>query len=500
MAVYEVADVDGAFAGSVAGFAGMLAELGDPLADVVSHDELEGWLQRAGRSLLRSLLQEHLDLRAAREVRRADVVAAGEVRARTRVESGHVRVLTTVFGPVMVRRLAYRAAGARNLYPADAVLNLPEHSFSHGLRRLAAVEAGRGSFEQAQAAIGRATGVVVGKRQVEALAARAVADVEGFWAGRRPSRCPDDVALVLTFDGKGVVMRPGSLRPATAKAAARGGNKLGTRLSRGEKRNRKRMAEVGCVYDAVPGVRTPADVLARGDTAQAPAPVAAAKWLTASVEADAAEVIATGFDEAERRDPGRRRDWIVLVDGQAWQIDAIQAEAARRHVTVTIVADFVHVLEYLWKAGWCFFTEGDRAIEDWIARQARRLLEGHADAVADTIRRTADANGLDPARRRNADTAAGYLQRLAPHLRYDHALANGWPIATGIIEGAVRHLVKDRMDITGARWSLTGAETILQLRTLIANGELHEYWRHHLRQQQHRNHTSRYRDNLTLAA
>ncbi|MGH4019735.1 MAG: ISKra4 family transposase, partial [Pseudonocardiaceae bacterium] len=109
-------------------------------------------------------------------------------------------------------RIAYRAPGAANLYPADAALNLPTGKHSHGLRRLAAVEATRGSFEQAGAALERATGVGVGKRQVEALAGAAAADVASFYAQPERPACPDADLLVLTFDGKGIVMRPEALR------------------------------------------------------------------------------------------------------------------------------------------------------------------------------------------------------------------------------------------------------------------------------------------------
>lgn len=203
-----------------------------------------------GREVQRRLYQGHLDVRAACGERRCGVVVDGVARAR--VENGHDRPLATVFGEVTVTRMAYRAPGARNAYPADAELNLPEEKYSHGLRRLAAAEAPRGSFDDAAAAIARTTGVRVGKRQVEELARRAAADVDAFYAGRRPAPAPEDHALVLTADGKGIVMRPGSLRPATVKAAAAGRNKLATRLSPGEKRGRKRMAELAGVYDRKP--------------------------------------------------------------------------------------------------------------------------------------------------------------------------------------------------------------------------------------------------------
>jgi hypothetical protein len=125
------------------------------------------------------------------------------------------------------------------------------------------------------------------------------------------------------------------------------------------------------------------------------------------------------------------------------------------------------------------------------------VLEGHATKVAGTIRRQATNARLDQAHRKPADDAAAYLTNKAPHLDYPTALQNRWPIATGIVEGACRHLVKDRMDITGARWGLTGAEAILKLRALKANGDFNDYWRYHLNQEHHHVHESRYLNHVT---
>jgi hypothetical protein len=400
-----------------------------------------------------------------------------------------------------VQRAAYRATGVVNLYPADAILNLPVEKHSHGLRRLAAIESTRGSFASAADAIGRATGVGIGKRQIETLTRAAAADIDAFYTGRRVQPCADGVLLILSADGKGIVMRPDALRPATAKAAATSTTKLATRLSKGEKRNRKRMAEIGAVYDAAPVARTPDDIITAGTTHTAkPGPVAAGKWLTGSVAHDTTHVIGAVFDEAQRRDPDHARIWIALVDGNNQQIERIRTEARRRGVTVHIVCDFIHVIEYLWRAAWCFFPEGDKAAEAWVAQHARRVLAGRPGITAAAIRRKATHAGLTSEQRRNADTAAAYLLNKRPYLRYDHALAQGWPIATGIIEGACRHLVKDRMDITGARWGLHGAEAILKLRAVVSNSDFDDYWAFHLRQEHQRVHLARYRQDFALAA
>jgi hypothetical protein len=304
-------------------------------------------------------------------------------------------------------------------------------------------------------------------------------------------------------------MIPSALREATAKAALRARRKLATRLSAGEKNGRKRMAELAAVYDAIPVPRTTADVIGQPNHGGGrPAdkrrgPKATGKWLTASVVDDIAVVVAAGFDEATRRDPKQQRTWVVLVDGNRTQIEAIKAEAARRDATVHIVVDFVHVLEYLWKAAWSLFYPGDPAAERWVAEQAVKILDGNAGRVAAGIRRRATRFGYSSTERAGADECANYLSAKQTYLGYDTALAAGWPIATGVIEGACRHLVKDRMDITGARWSLPGAEAVLRLRALTANADFDAYWAFHLRQEHQRIHCRRYqphRDELALAA
>ena len=480
-----------AFAASRDRFERMLGRLEGPEAGQSMHGELEEWLEAEGRELLRQMLQDHLDLREQRE-RRLERVAGSDGVVRSSVEPGHGRGLLTVFGEVAVRRLAYRRRGHVNLHPADADLNLPIELHSHGLRRLAVVEATRGSFDGVREATRRSTGQRLGKRQLEALAQRAAIDFDAFYEQRKGRTGEVGDVLVISCDGKGIVMRPDALRAATAQAAARSTTKLATRLSKGEKRNRKRMAEVGSVYDAEPVPRTPAAILAGSGTGSPPSPRTRNKWLMASVVEDAAAVVSRVFDEAQRRDPEHRRTWVALVDGNNHQIDRVQAEARDRHVDVTIVVDFIHVLEYLWKAAWSFYDEGDPAAERWVRDRAQEVLAGQAGRVAAALRRRAARDHLDSAGRASIDECATYLTRKQPFLDYPTALERGWPIATGVIEGACRHLVKDRMDITGARWGLDGAEAVLKLRAVVSNGDFAEYWRYHLAHEHERVHRSRY--------
>jgi len=506
-----------AFCASRAAFDALTVTLGGAEAGCWTHDQLEDHLETRGREVLRLLLQDHLDLRAIREQQAVgqqpvQPVTDADGIGHRKVEQGHVRHLATMFGKVRVTRCAWRADGARNLYPADAALNLPQRLHSHGLQRRAAIEAARGSFQAAEQAVTRQCGKVAGKRQVEQLTVAAASDIDAFYRRSAPQPCSDDTLLVCSTDGKGVVMRPEALREATRKAAvAKPTNTYQTRLASGEKQGRKRMATLGTVYDTDPAPRRPHDVITPAITLNAApdgdggrrrrkGPVAAAKWLTGSVATTSEQVISAVFDQAAQRDPTHRRRWIVLVDGARHQLELIRSEAERRGVTIHILVDFIHVLEYLWKAAWCFHHDADPAAEPWVATHALRILDGEVDAVIAALHQQATDAGLTAQGRKGVDTCIGYLQAKREFLGYDTALAAGWPIATGVIEGACRHLVGDRLDITGARWGLQGAEAVLKLRALHTNGDFDTYWRFHLAQEHRRVHQARYKAPPALAA
>jgi hypothetical protein len=463
----------------------------------MTHSELETLITEEGREIQRRLLQGHLDLRAESERVETSVRGAdGVVRTHRRSRG---RGLMTVFGLVTAMRVAYGARRGASLFPLDASLNLPVELHSHGLRRLAAIEAARGSFDATVEAIERSTGTLVQKRQVEELAERAAQDFDAFYD--RPesaeAAASEKELLVLSLDGKGIVMRREELREATRQKAESAEHKLGRRLSKGEKKDRKRMATVAAVYDLAREARGPEDVLGElrpvRDAAK-PRPRAQNKRVWASVDKSAAAVTSEVFEEAWRRDRECRRRWVVLVDGDRHQIARVRAEAKRRGLTndITIVVDFIHVLEYLWDAAWCFFDEGDKDAEAWVTERAYAVLRGRSSHVAAGIRRSATRRGLIADERKGADDCADYLIAKRTMLHYDRYLRAGLPIATGVIEGACRHLIVDRLDITGARWSVRGAEAILRLRSLRSSSDFDDYWRFHLDAEHARNHASRY--------
>jgi len=487
-----------------------------------SADAAEQAVTGDGRAVELAVLQGFFDTRAAAE---AAARAAGQLPCprdaagieHRRVESGHVRHQATTVGCVTVRRLAFRARGAENLYPGDAELNLPRGLHSHEIAKMAAIESARGSFADATAAITRRCGPVAAPAQVRALAISAAADFDAFYTARVHTPGPDVDLLVLSADAKGIVMRPEDLREGTRKAAqaaaARGGA-LGDQHA-----GRKRMATLGTVYDAKPSPRRPHDVITittadkhkpglrkktRTDLEAAgkrPGPKAFNKWLTGSVADDADQVIARMFAQAIDRDPDHRRIWIVLVDGAVPQLEAIKTQAAACGVDIHIVIDFIHVLQYLHAAARAAHPGTPAAAEQALAAWALACLNGRSTHVAAELADLQDSPDTRPEEdRKPIRDAVTYLTNKAEHLRYDTALAKGWPIATGVIEGACRHLIGDRLDITGARWSLAGAEAVLKLRALVANDDFDAYWAFHLKQEHRRNHQTRYQQDYLLTA
>jgi hypothetical protein len=464
----------------------------------LEHGEIESFLHREGTELLRRLLQAHLDLRAAQEVVQANVVGSeGEVRPHRRKDCQ--RQLESLFGEVVLTRMGYssKQAGLSALYPEDGQLNLSVDQYSDGVRRRVAIEASKVSFAETSASVRETTGAQVGKRQCEEMTVKVAQDFEAFYAQRSQegTESSQDL-LVLTTDGKGIVMHEEDLREATAKAAQQAAKPGKTRLSPGEKRQRKRMATVASVYSTPRFQRQPEDIISvqwdHRDPPERPAIINKRVW--ASVRHDAKTVIASAFEEASSRDPQHLREWVVLVDGEERQLDYVKAAAQREGVEVTIVLDFIHVLESVWKAAFCFFTPGSDAAETWVMERALRILQGKASDVAAGIRRSATLQALSAKERENADKCADYLLKYRPYLHYDQYLARGYPIATGVIEGACRHLVCDRMDITGARWRLDRAEAVLQIRALRSSDDFDQYWQFHKLQEFKRNHFSKFQD------
>ena len=463
----------------------------------------EEYIRIEGLELQRLVLQGRLDVLFERE--RAELALkrppAG-IRKRARS-----RVVETGFGTVSAKRHGLKESGKASVFPMDEQLNLPKERYSHPLRRRLAEEAVDGSFDRAVAQIERTTAGHVPKRQAQQLTVRAAQDVEAFYAERpaNDARGSNEALLVMSADGCAIRMVPEGLREATRKEAEKEAqNEADTRAERGDptapariKPHQTRRVVVTAVWEQQMHTRTAQDVVANLQRAsddpekrkKARGPRPQHKRLTASVEQDLRPRVVEMFDEADRRDPEREREAIVLVDGDEHQTDVIKEQATRRGRSFTIVLDLLHAMHYLWLAAKAVrgATKKLGTVDEIVTRWAIMLLTTDPARVVATVRSTATRLQLRGAARKQLDSAADYLLKRTPFIDYASFIAQGLPIATGIIEGACRHLVRDRLDITGARWNVRVAEAVARLRAVRASGDLDDYWDFHQRKEAQRN-------------
>jgi len=473
-------------------FAQTKDELEDEASMLKSLHLVENGLLRRGREISRHLLQGYLNNCGDGDIG-SEVVTSANIRLTHKRSMS--RQIQTFFGTVVLHRIGYSTRGYPSIYPMDAFLELPSSSFSYPLQKFLISEVAKGSIEEALQLLHEVTSVTISKGKAMTLIQNSVSDFDSFYEFKgRPKTVPNCPIMVLTTDGKGIVMRPEGLREATKKRRLATENKYKTRLTKGEKRNAKRMAQVASIYYVERFIRHPKDVFdeyyRREANFRRPRPVAKRLW--DRYEKDSVEVIDNLVVQAVKRDSAQKKEWVVLIDGQDYQMTQIEAALKRQQVQATIVLDIIHVIEYLWKAAHQFFEEGSFSCERWVESKLQLILEKGGRKTAGSIRMSAAKYSLEAKKKKIIEKAATYIADRAPYTNYCYYLKKGYPIGTGVIEGTCRFLVKDRMDITGARWGLTGAEAVLKLRSLLKSRDLDEYWNYHLLQEYQKNHVAKF--------
>src|SRR5271168_4900857 len=404
--------------------------------------QIESQQQAQGREVQRLLLQAHLqhrgngDVGPALQLEKAD----GSVLYSHRRLS--TRSLTTVFGTVELVRMGYSRPGAPSIFPLDKALALPARSFSYELQRRLVKAAVQNPFLESVQTIAELTGVSVSKRSLEEILPDAARDFDAFYQHRSVAT-PAGSILVAAVDCKGIPM----VKPPGAQPAPR--------LSKGQKANKKRMATVATVFTRAPWVRTPQQVaeslfhISRPTPDDAPAPPRPEnKRVWASLLKGKDAVIQEVAEEMERRDPSACKTRVALSDGER----ALQIRVDRK-LKVTLILDLMHALEKLWKAAYAFHREGSLEADLWVMDRTVRILEGGVGQVVKGLRQSITKRALSGAKRKTLEGVADYLYRNRTRMRYHEYLANGWPIASGPVEGACKNLIKDRMERSGMRWT-----------------------------------------------
>jgi hypothetical protein len=450
-------------------------------ADALRLDQVE-------RTLFDQLLQLGHTLLTAFVAQAGDgdvgpTATAADGQTCRRLPEPHRRPYRSVFGLVTLTRYVYGTRAGQRIehVPLDARLGVPAGEFSYLLEDWSQRLCLQGAFAEAAGSLHELLHLRPSVRSLEQHN-RTVATRAANFTDERPLPPADAEGelLVLTADGKGVPMR----RPVADQPRRH------PRRGKGEKANKKQMACVGAIYTIDRYVRTAEQVLdevQRRQRAQnRPAPRHKHVWAELT-EVDEGETLngrvnlfAHLAEERQRRDPAETKPTICLLDGER----ALWQERDVFWPDTIGILDLFHVLEHLWDAAYCFHAEGSQAAADFVTQQLRLLLTGKAGYVIGGLRQRHTKQGLSGAKAKTLRTVIGYLDRNRPYLKYDEYLAAGYPIGSGVAEGACRHLVKDRLEQTGMRWTRDGAQAMLHLRATYLNGDWQVFQVYRIEQEQ----------------
>lgn len=403
-------------------------------------------------------------------------------RTLRRSAQPHGRRYLSIFGELKITRFVYAVRPKQKIeYAAvDEQLGLPVGETSYVLEDWLQKLCVKNSFEESVQTLHDWLGVNPNVRNAESINRRMAQHAESYRRSQPPSPAEEEgEVIVVAGDGKGVPMRR-SLAERVGPSKRRG---------KGEKKNKKQMSYVGAVYTIDGFRRTPDDVIdevAREECAKGrPQPRHKRVWVEMTQQREDAP--ANGKTrlfqqlgvEADSRSAGRGKPIVCLMDGERALWEAMRQWLPERTVGVL---DLYHVLEYLWQAAHCFHAEKSGEAEGFVTARLRMLLAGKVGYLIGGLRRKL-AN-LRGAKRKRLLRVIGYLENNRRHMRYDEYLAAGYPIGSGVIEGACRHVVKDRMELSGMRWTVQGAQAMLHLRSIYLNGDWREFDEHRIQTEQ----------------
>jgi hypothetical protein len=405
-----------------------------------------------------------------------------------RLPEPHRRTYHSIFGPFPLSRFVYgtREGQRIDFAPLDARLQLPESEYSYVLQDWAGTLCVEHAFGRTAETLQAILGLTLPVDSLERMSRKMGESVEGFRTSRKkPPVKEEGKMLVVTADGKGVPMR----RPADQRP-------VGARRKKGEKANKKQMATIGCVYTVDPKHRTPEDVVAalfrerparRPDESPEPAAQHKRLWSSLSYEQGDTHVDAETevFTWMAQESNARRREgqtMVCLIDGQR----SLWASCARHLPRDRVeIVDLLHVISYLWDAAYLFHAEGSDQASAFVRDRVLRILRGEVGYVIGGLRQMAtkrkgSKEKLSAGKQKTLTKICNYFHRNRHRMHYDKYLAAGFPVASGVIEGACRHLVKDRMERAGMRWTIDGAQAMLDLRSTYINDQWPAFQRHRI--------------------
>jgi hypothetical protein len=443
--------------------------------------ELWGCLLRLGRASL----GQFLTLVGTGDVGETLTLSDGEECRR--LAQAHERRYVSIFGEFRIQRVVYGCREGQKIecVPLDNRLQLPESAFSYLLQDWDQSLCVEQAFGQARTTVARILGLTQSVDSLEHMN-EGMAKLATTFVLNQPTPKEEGEVLVLSADQKGIVMR----RPADAPVPK-------AHRTKGDKASRKRMATVGTVYSVDRYRRTPEEVVAalfRDGPEPSARPKPQHKEVWASLPRDETPgsgtemVFAWMVGELCLRGRGKGKPLVFVSDGQEALWAAREDWLPERTVNVL---DLLHVTPRLWKAAHAFHREGSPEVEEFVRVRLLRVLQGKAAGVIRGLREMATKRALAGARKKTIREVCAYLEQNLERMRYDEYLTAGYPIASGAVEGACRHLVKDRMERAGMHWTIPGAQAMLDVRSIYVSGHWEEYQIYRIERETDRLHPER---------
>ena len=467
-----------------------LTEMIDDLKTFVQQASVEGAaVHKVEREIWRRMLamgrqamETFLQIQGDGDV--GETIETSDGKELKRLPEQHKRTYHSIFGPFAISRYVYgtRERQRIDFVPLDARLELPENEYSYVLQDWAGTLCVEHAFARTAQTLETILGLSLPVDSLERMSRRMAESVDGFRSSlKKPPAKEEGEILVVTADGKGIPMR----RPADQRP-------VGARRKKGEKANKKQMATLGCVYTVDPKHRTAEDVIealfrehiTRPDC-ESSEPVARHKRVWSSLTYDYGEIHVNAeaevFTWMASEVKARHREgqpMVCLMDGQRSLWNSCAEHFPRSNVVE--ILDLLHVMEYVWSAAYLFHAEGSETASAFVRDRVFRILHGEVGYVIGGLRQMATKRSLPAEKRKKLAQICNYFNRNRHRMRYDEYLSAGYPIASGVIEGACRHVVKDRMERSGMRWTIDGAQAMLDLRSTSVNDQWSAFMPHRI--------------------
>jgi len=444
-------------------------------------------LLKIGRKAFEEFLKLHGDGDAGPEI------TIGEGRTIRRLEGLRQRDYLTIYGEFPIERAVYGTGEKKKIEyaPLDDKLQLPESKFSFLLQDWDQFLAVETPYNKVNETIKKILKFPQSVDSLERINKKMSSSVGAFWdAQPAPNAKEEGELLVFGADGKGVPIR---------KEKEESANPVHSNEEMEEKPGRKKMALVGSVYSVDRYKRTPDEILQAlfRDKPKSPEkpdsrPIPAHKRVRVSLLRDEKDKSAPSYDEifgwmakeGNERNPKREKPEILLMDGQEslWKAGEKYLDGK----DVVEILDLIHATSYVWKAANLFHNSKSKDAAIFAKKRIKRILDGEVESVIQGLRRMGTMEKLRGKKLKKLEKVCTYFQNNKHRMRYDAYLEGGYPVASGVIEGACKNYVKDRMERSGMSWVLTGAQSMLELRSVFLGGYWDEFMKFYMEKQLNR--------------